>query len=121
MTTAQQRTGIAFFCYARRKVAEFKLIQAEKICSSKPKFRRVPTLNVNLLEGCEEPFIVLVKQHGVAYEEMPLNSLAGSVRLVGVFRDDNLWAATLTTTVSAFRTNKRSHEVIVTTRSKGCH
>jgi hypothetical protein len=88
--------------------------------SIKPKFQRVPALNVNLLEGCRDPFIALMKEHGVEYEETapntepPMNSLD----FVEVFRDSDSWATAFATVISDFLKNKPNRNVIVTTRSK---
>lgn len=78
------------------------------------KNQRVPALAVNLQQGCRELFIALMKEHGVEYTEMPSGS---GVCFVGVFRDGNLWATTLTTAISVFLNGKPRHKVIATTRS----
>jgi hypothetical protein len=85
--------------------------------SIKSKDQSVPVLIVNLQEGCHESFIGLMKEHGVEYEEMPPDSIMAGIGFVGIHREGNLWASTLTAVIDAFLKDKSSHKVITTTRT----
>lgn len=76
----------------------------------------IPVLQVNLFKDSRAPFLALMKEHGVAHEElMPkANMPMAAGYIVEILQGPAPWAAALATVICAFLKNRRSRKVIVT-------
>ena len=69
-----------------------------------------------LFKDSRDPFISLLKEHGVAYEELMLkaNVVMASGFMVEILQSSAPWAASLAAVIIAFLKNRRSRKVIIT-------
>lgn len=75
-----------------------------------------PALLVSLFKDSREPFLELLRENEVAYEELMLkaNVPMASSFLVDILQGSGPWAAATATVVCAFLKNRRSRKVIIT-------
>ena len=75
-------------------------------------------LHVSLFKDSREPFLELLREHGIAHEELMLkaNVPMASGFWVDILQGSAPWAAALATVVCAFLKNRRSRKVIITTK-----
>lgn len=76
----------------------------------------ISVLRVNLFKDSHEPFLALLQEHGVAYEELLLkaNTPMAAGFVVEILQTSAPWAAALATVVCAFLKNRSSRKVMVT-------
>ena len=75
-------------------------------------------LPVHLFKDSYEPFLMLLKEHGVEYNETTPapGVIMASGNVVGIIQSLTPWAAALAAVICAFLKNKRSRKVIITTK-----
>ena len=77
----------------------------------------ISVLQVVLFKDSKEPFLALLQQYGVTYEEMMFK--ANVPMAMGLFVDivqsTAPWAAGLATVICSYLKNRRSRKVIITT------
>ena len=72
--------------------------------------------HVVVFKDSRDPFLSLLKKHGVAHEEMMLKAdvvTAGGF-IIDIIQSSAPWAASLATVICAFLKNRRSRKVIIT-------
>jgi hypothetical protein len=76
----------------------------------------ISVLHVVVFKDSRDPFLSLLKEHGIAHEEMMLKAnvvMAGGF-IVDILQSSAPWVASLAAVICAFLKNKRSRKVIIT-------
>ncbi len=76
----------------------------------------ISVLRVSLFKESREPFLALLREHGVAHEEMMLKAHVPMAAgfFVDILQSSAPWAAAVATVICAFLKNRRSRKVIIT-------
>jgi len=76
----------------------------------------ISVLHVNLFKDSREPFLLLLREHGVAHEELMLkaNTPMAAGFVVEILQGSGPWAAAIATVICAFLKNRRSRKVMLT-------